>query len=99
MQWTSNTHLAATQSGVARANNMRVAALVVAILLWFPIGIFCGIAGFRMSGRARAASASGDEQTATRLLNRVRALLIVSVATTAIWGIAWTAYFVSQGNH
>jgi hypothetical protein len=74
---------------------MRVAALVVAILLWFPIGIFCGIAGFRMSGRARAAAAAGDEQTATRLLNRVRLLLIISVVVTAIWGIAWTAYWVS----
>ncbi len=87
-----------TPPGVVRADNLRAASLIVALLLWFPIGILCGIAGIRMSRRARDAAASGDAPTATRLLNQVRALLIFSVVVTAIWGIAFTAYFVSRGN-
>jgi len=97
-QWTAN-RTAAVSPVVALANNMRTASLLVAILLWFPIGVFCGIAGFRMSGRARADAMLGEESSATRLLNKVRALLIASAIATAIRGVAWTGYWVSQGNH
>jgi hypothetical protein len=83
---------------VSRANTMRVLSIVVAVLLWFPLGIFCGIAGARRSKRAVAAAEAGDLFMATRLLKQVRMLLIVAVVATAVFGVAYTSFMVTRGN-
>ena len=82
---------------VLRASNLRVASIVVAVLLWLPIGLPCGIAGAVMSKRARTTAEQGDLVSASQQLNRVRALLVACVAVSAIFWVAFTIYFVAGG--
>jgi sensor c-di-GMP phosphodiesterase-like protein len=98
-QWTQHVHTPdrAAAAVIARASNLRTASIVVAVLLWLPIGVFCGIAGAMMSKRARVAAERGDASYATRLLNRVQALLIVNLVVFVIWWAAFTVYFVAGG--
>lgn len=88
----------AVEPEVSHAGTMRGLSIAVAILCWFPIGIFLGIAGARRSSRARDAAEAGDALTAVRLLRQVRLLLIVAVSATVVWGVAYTAFWVTRGN-
>jgi hypothetical protein len=82
---------------IARASNLRVISILFAVLLWFPVGLPCGIAGAVMSKRARTMAEQGDQASATRQLNRVRALLIGGAIVTAVYSVAFVVYFVAGG--
>jgi hypothetical protein len=79
---------------VNRANTMRLLSILVAALLWFPFGLFCGVAGVRLSNRARVAAAAGDAPTAKRLLDRTRTLLLVALAGVAVYAavLMWAVF-------
>jgi hypothetical protein len=95
---TASPALVALAPEVSYASTMRVLSIVVAVLFWFPIGIFCGIAGVRGSSRARDAAEAGDQVTAARLLRQVWVLLVVSVTATVVFGVAYTSFMVTRGN-
>jgi hypothetical protein len=99
VQWTDHVHGpdGASAAVISRAGNLRIASIVLAVLVWLPIGLPCGIAGAVMSKRASTAAEDGDIESATRQLNRVRTLLIVCAIASAIFWLAFTIYFVAGG--
>ena len=71
-QWTSDTLPSPRSAEERRASTLRVVSVIVAVLLWFPLGLVCGIVAFKLSNRARVAAEAGDLARAKVLLNKIR---------------------------
>ena len=96
-QWTSDVIQSAPSAEARRASNLRVLSVIVAVLLWFPLGLVCGIVGFKLSNRARAAAEAGDLATAKKLLNKTRTWLLIAVAGLVVYAVVlMTAVFTNR---